>query len=669
MKSARPVGRGGFATRAEFWAPALVALCAVLVGVDSFRLGFFADDFLFLDMVRRMPAGEVLLGQHGVWPWYRPLSRELYFWLAVAAEPWGLALVRIVSIACFATAAVLVLRLGARLGSLAVGVAGALLFSTNSLSKFLVSWASGFQDLLAVTLMLGAVLAHSRGQDGRAALLAFLAPFAKETGFLAVGLVLGWAILIEGKRRYEPWMGRLALAAAGALLIHVAVRLTWRDVAGTAAERGPPGASLARALLGLLSSFVSIGMPRHPWVWVAGALVGAVAWWLLAVPARRSGGRPKGASLAFLGTGVLLGLMPAATVSVVNLDPPNAHFLFPALPWVCLLAGAAVASFGAVSIPALAAVVAINTWGIGYRPPDLDSESGWKNVPLGWTEGQRMWGRTERLARDLREALAQRPESVVVLYLDLPSGTWLQTEDGPATREILRDRTARGFFLSQAPREIQPERVAVLGYDPVRSHHLELVPRDERVLLRSVNAMVQGRARAAYHWSRYAEPTGSARLFAPYAQAAAVLAEDGVEAFARVLGQAGLLDSIAMVRPLSSLAGTKEEVLAPSLAIALQRPLTAAAHLECADRLEREGAGALAELELFIATRLAPSDAAGHALLGLALARRGFEQPARLELSRAAELGTPPALVVPVRQALEALAPSLSDPSDGGTTR
>src|SRR5262249_54862604 len=55
------------------WLGALV-LCAA---GDVLRIGFFADDFHFLDVARRAPLTPLLLGQYGIWPWYRPLSREL----------------------------------------------------------------------------------------------------------------------------------------------------------------------------------------------------------------------------------------------------------------------------------------------------------------------------------------------------------------------------------------------------------------------------------------------------------------------------------------------------------------------------------------------------------------------------------------------------------------
>src|SRR5689334_19847204 len=56
--------------------PALWLVMLALLGADTFRVGFFADDFHMLDVARRMPLADLLLGRYGIYPWYRPLSRE-----------------------------------------------------------------------------------------------------------------------------------------------------------------------------------------------------------------------------------------------------------------------------------------------------------------------------------------------------------------------------------------------------------------------------------------------------------------------------------------------------------------------------------------------------------------------------------------------------------------
>src|SRR5437867_4578416 len=156
---------------------AFVALLAVATCGDTLRMGFYFDDFLLLDAARRMPLGGLLLGQFGIRPWYRPLSRELYFLLVVAAGPLGLLVARSLSLVALAFLLRGVQALGGRLFGSRAGVAACALVASHGIVKFLVGWASGFQDLLALALTVWAVLEHARGRRVVSAVLAGLAPF------------------------------------------------------------------------------------------------------------------------------------------------------------------------------------------------------------------------------------------------------------------------------------------------------------------------------------------------------------------------------------------------------------------------------------------------------------------------------------------------------------
>lgn len=86
------------------------------------------------------------------------------------------------------------------------------------------------------------------------------------------------------------------------------------------------------------------------------------------------------------------------------------------------------------------------------------------------------------------------------------------------------------------------------------------------------------------------------------------------------------------------------------------RPLSAAPHLECADSLERRGAPLLAEVELTIASGLAPASGLAHARLGRLLARHGLEELARAELEQALGLDLPADVAAEARVVLAAIA-------------
>jgi len=195
----------------------------------------------------------------------------------------------------------------------------------------------------------------------------------------------------------------------------------------------------------------------------------------------------------------------------------------------------------------------------------------------------------------------------------------------------------------------------VLTYDPVTTHRLHVVPREPGLALGlSVDALHRGYARAAYHWAAYAAPEGSGRFLGPYLRAVA-RAEDGAQGFARELAAVGLADSLAPPLALQALEGSPDSVHTLGFAIVLRRPLTAAAHLECADSLERRGAPLLAGLEAYMATRLAPESGVAHARLGLLLAKQEAGDWGRPALERALALGGPMELMAAARAALDTL--------------
>ena len=123
-------------------------------------------------------------GAFGIYPWYRPLSRELFFALLSTCGAAAPLAAHLAGLACVALIAWLLLQLAA-------------LFVTYEFTRFLTAWASGFQDLLAVALVLLATLDHARGRNARSALWVALAPLAKESGFVALPLLVALFAVIE----------------------------------------------------------------------------------------------------------------------------------------------------------------------------------------------------------------------------------------------------------------------------------------------------------------------------------------------------------------------------------------------------------------------------------------------------------------------------------------
>src|SRR5262249_11327169 len=177
------------------------------------------------------PFGDALLGQPGVWPWSRPLSRGLFSPVLGAAGPAGPFVARAVVILVLAATTYIVFRIGERLLGRGMGAVAGALFASHAVTKFLMAWASGFQDVLATALTLGSLFAYLESRRAWSLLLAALAPFAKETGFIAAPLVLGYAALCEGERRPRRWMAGQIAVAVTAVLVHLAVRATWSNLA------------------------------------------------------------------------------------------------------------------------------------------------------------------------------------------------------------------------------------------------------------------------------------------------------------------------------------------------------------------------------------------------------------------------------------------------------
>lgn len=459
--------------------PALTVLLALvlIVAADAFRLGFFADDFHFLDVARRIPILQALSGQYGVWPWFRPLSRELYFKVVVLSGPAALAVAHTLSLACLLGCAWLLWRVGARLFGAPAAAAGSALFVSYQFTKFLAAWPSGFQDLLALLLTLCALDAHRSGRHGQAILWAALAPFAKETGFLAFPLLAVWAFLVEARPPARGWATLVATTLSGTLLLHLAVRLTWH--VGPVIPRSEIHTGRIMPILGqVLEGFAGGRVTWSAWPLALAVLAGGGLALMLhalerAGPSER--GNPSGPSRAraatFVAIAAALGLTPLVAGHLLKLTIAHAYHAFPAVPWIAL----AVARL-ATTLPSparrvvLPALVAWNVWTLGFQTPDLDRADRWRFRRWDWSEAVRLTAVSRRLGADLRLILAQRPESLVVLYEGIPRGSFFQSEDGPATREALRDPTVRAYWANDPGPDLRGDRLAILTFDADRFH-------------------------------------------------------------------------------------------------------------------------------------------------------------------------------------------------------
>src|SRR5262249_52695960 len=205
-------------------------------------------------------------------------------------------------------------------------------------TRFLVAWASGFQDLLAVLLMLAALDARARAHFGFALLWAALAPFAKETAIIVFPLLALWewrADVARRPRRLLALGGALALVVGG----HLAVRAAWHGGGSNATIAFEPRA-LGEALWRVAAGFFG-GTPVVTRASVALAALGAVALAIWLAPARdaRGGEERAGAGPTFLAVAAALGLAPLVLGQLLGFTKAHAYYAFAAAPWLALLLG------------------------------------------------------------------------------------------------------------------------------------------------------------------------------------------------------------------------------------------------------------------------------------------------------------------------------------------
>ena len=642
---ARPGGSRLGATLAQrpWVAPALWLVMFALLGADTFRVGFFADDFHLLDVARRMPFGDLLAGRYGIYPWYRPLSRELYFLLIAHAGALEHFVARLVSLAAVALATWQVRGIARAMGAPREGTIAMLLLLGYGTTRFLAAWSSGFQDLLALALMVTAVREQVRGRALAAAAWAVLATFAKETGVLAFPLIAAHALLLgDAKDRKRAWLLQGA-GLAVAVLVHLAVRATWHSGGSQQGEIVRSWPALAMALGRVALGFVPGGTGAEPHAAVLGAVAAAAAALLLvragalsvpeaASPARE---RKRRAWTLFLALGLALGLTPLVVGHATGLGSAYAYYSYAAVPWLALLLARAVARLPeAIATAAVALLVGVNTMTLGFRVPDLTTETAWEFHDWDWPEALRLSAVTRRLSGDLEALLADRPADLVVLFMELPSGCFFQTEDGPATRESLHDPGVRSYWLNATPFLVEPGRFTVLALDH-QSWHLKRAsfPVDERGQL-AASSVAAGEAGPAWVYTLDGDPAENSRFEFSYFRAAAALVAEGPERARRELEATGLADSTGAgpERWADMALDPTNPLRAPLLAM-LHHPLSAAAHMGFADACREHGVFISEAVELRIASALDPSLVDARLRLARALFERGKPAAGRRDLA------------------------------------
>ncbi len=464
---------------------AAAVLAAGLVHAASLGAPFFADDWLFLDQARFHSLFQVLASPDPLGNYFRPLGRQVWFWLWGTLSGESPVVFHAANLAVFATSIVLLALLARRVAGAFAGVVAAAFLALHYAADVPVRWASGSQELLALALGTSSLLAHVHGRRGLAAASFFLALLSKESVVL---LPLAAVALDRETGGFGARVRRaLPLAVAGAAWLALAAWATLR--------RGTPGAGLAPSLEGPLAMPVLLARVALGLEWPTGALPftrpidpgGAVLVALLlalagvafaaprvvraAASVRSSRAARAGRARANLkpsapppvraarADGLVAGLVwaLAAALPVAAVAPLwSAYYFLFSLAGVGLALGSLVAR---ARRPGLVAVLVVGL--AGWASSQARGLQEFATAPSAWS-GQshvnhfyldRGMAVVKRAVDDLRLQVP-RPEPRTTFFVTgLPSFASVQVADGPLVRGVYRDSSLRGYYLSQLTRE------------------------------------------------------------------------------------------------------------------------------------------------------------------------------------------------------------------------
>jgi hypothetical protein len=448
--------------RFSAWAcVALILAGAVWLYLPALDTPFFADDYLFLDQVRGHPLLASLASPDPLSNFYRPVSRQLYFWLVGRATHESPFAFHAANLSCFLAILVLLFLIVRRLAGARAGVIATGFLALHYSAEVPIRWACGSQELLAVGWALAAIHWHIRGRRLPAGLAMLLAAFSKE-----VILIAPLVAAAAGRRPGESWAGaiRRAWPLGGSLAVWGVVWLLLPHArAQQVKDLGfePAGAfavlvHLVRVSLGFEWTHGAFGhLPRvgPPWVPLVATLAAVAACWGGggAGAAGSAGGAQRAPApavrrglVAVATLWALLGTLPIAAVSAIW----SAYYYLFAMCGVALGLGVWLARRPLGLTMALLAVLAwgsasarsLSEFGIGR-----DAWTAQSHINRRYLERATRYG--ARYLRDLRRQRPTLPRGSTIFFAGLPGNIAFQAGDGALVRWAYRDTSLRSYYL------------------------------------------------------------------------------------------------------------------------------------------------------------------------------------------------------------------------------
>jgi hypothetical protein len=497
--------RPGWPGRLPGWVfyAALTAL-AIVLHARGAGVGLVADDYTLLDAALREPLSDLIGGRHGILGYYRPVSRELYFWLWgrwVGTEP---AIFHAVNALTFAGVVFFLHALVARGLATRAAIIASLAFVLFPPTGALLTWISCAQDLIALfwgtlTLLLYAV--ERRALAGIAMALAIL---SKESAVVVAPAVIALEVWVGSPSTFRVRCMRLLPVAIGfavAVAIAVFARTTW-----------PPGTSVKIWSLGQ-----AVGAWRLPWDFLSSFVPPSTAAGLsqalrdhpielmlipvlvfFAVPASDTKAAPDlprptqrslSCALRFGVTLAVLGILPVAVI----LERWRSYFFSFAALGTSVALGAALIRAPAWTVRLLAAGAAFVHFGSNtvYLPIEGPAGPG-RHPHMNYA----FFRDNAALSDHFLAPLVPWCDSVRVVSrlvaLDVPRQTLFQNVMGPALRVACRDTVTRFCWADELGPADVDSRWAVIRYDAA-IQSLDYWPADTQAHIQAGEALLLAR--------------------------------------------------------------------------------------------------------------------------------------------------------------------------------
>jgi tetratricopeptide (TPR) repeat protein len=659
---------------------ALIGLGLVLFA-RVFGIGWIADDYLFLDAVRRFPLGELLTGRHAIEGYYRPVSRELYFWIGDRVFGLSAGALHGLNALLFAASAALVFNLARRWSGARAAWIAVALFVVFPAGGALLAWVSCAQDLVALALTLAALVLATRGRHAWTGPAVFLAALSKETAWVAPLMLAA----VDVATRPGPWGARVRRLAPGFLGLAAALAVTaWARSTWPAANRaGAWSVAQLGAAWRLPFDFLHSWWPPDTTAGLAAAW-GAGAWRVpavlvlaaLALPSvTRTPRDPAAASMrAVIPLALVLAVIAALPVVLVAERWRGYYFVFAAVG-ASLAAASWLAHRPIWAARAVVAIVALVHLGSNaiYRPVEGARGAArhpYANIAFFAASAAVSDGLLAPLEPSC-DALRAAPR---LFAIGVPNDLLFRTTLGPGLRVTCRDtalelRSLDDFRAADAARPFGAVR---------------WLARDQRLVYEPVNALtlarigegflLEGRydeAAACFDAAVAALPTEHELVYPHVLALAAAGRTDRARAewsAARADGRAPAADTL-LARFLYGIAPARRDsahrVLAPLVANAARDPADADAASALGRALLTLGLTRQATIALSVAAGIAhrPAD-----LVWLAQALEAWGEPdaARALYIRALGIGLPKDLFAIAKTRLMALGPEAPPDSTGG---